>query len=263
METGGTQEKGPDEAGKVVRIPRDWFGPPDELVPFGPRAVEADEAELGNGRNATLAAPLDPNSFWDESSSSIQDVVEAPAGAQGVGGVAGARAVGGVEQRLPARAYRCVPGNIGVREAVAGVVIAVVVGLSVVGWLSGQSSHPPARSVVAAVSGEQANQRLRWFESSATRRVPPRSRSKGTSKRHTDLPTRHSQAVEVVYHPSQVQSVPSPATGNMNSASSTTTESSRSGVTSGATEASAGAPPHSPPAFGAGSALGPISSPDG
>lgn len=258
---------GPDEAGKVVRIPRDWFGPTDQLVPFGPRATEADE-NAGIGSHATVAAPLDPNSFWDESSSSIQDVVEAPARVEGVCEVVGDGAVRGhttVSRPpvFPARAYEIARTAVGVREAAAGIVIAAVIGLSVVGWLAGQPSHRPARSVVPAVSGEQASQPMRWLESSDSHRTPARSIPKTTHKSHPGPAKPHSQVFDVVYHASQTQSVPSPATGGMSSATSTTTQSSRAGAGSGATEASAGAPSHSPPAFGVSSALGPISSPDG
>jgi hypothetical protein len=61
-----------DAVDNVVRFPRDWFGPPEELVPFGPSASPAETVDP--------AAPvaLDPDAFWGENASSIQNVVQVP-----------------------------------------------------------------------------------------------------------------------------------------------------------------------------------------
>lgn len=61
----------------VVRLQRDWLGPPEELVPMGPRAGTAEApVELD-------AASLPPTaaSFWDEDSGSLQAPMQAPADA--------------------------------------------------------------------------------------------------------------------------------------------------------------------------------------
>jgi hypothetical protein len=64
-----------DPADNVVRFPREWLGPREELVPFGPtteppvdRADPADSA-------ANNAAD-----FWGEDSANLQGVVESPTG---------------------------------------------------------------------------------------------------------------------------------------------------------------------------------------
>ena len=55
--------------GKIVRLPRDWLGPREELVPFGPRSAppEADET------------PPSPADFWGEQSAELQSAVRGPA----------------------------------------------------------------------------------------------------------------------------------------------------------------------------------------
>lgn len=62
----------PDPAGNVVRFPRDWFGPREELVPFGPRVSQTGVVDL------EPPAPVRPDDFWGEDSASIHDVLQAP-----------------------------------------------------------------------------------------------------------------------------------------------------------------------------------------
>ncbi len=76
-EAGGHDD---DANANVVHFPRDWFGPREELVPFGPGA----EDELPNGRET--AAPVEivappparAEDFWGETSASIHDAMQAP-----------------------------------------------------------------------------------------------------------------------------------------------------------------------------------------
>jgi hypothetical protein len=60
----------------VVRLPRDWLGPREELVPIGSRADALDRADKDT------ASPLPPaaSSFWGEDSGSVQAAMQAPAG---------------------------------------------------------------------------------------------------------------------------------------------------------------------------------------
>jgi hypothetical protein len=69
-----SQGKGED-AGNVVRLPRDWLGPREELIPFGPAARRAEEAATRAAAEAEvleltprpqLAEPLDctQDDFW-------------------------------------------------------------------------------------------------------------------------------------------------------------------------------------------------------
>jgi len=105
METEDRESEGRTEAqlsGNVVPFPRDWFGPPEELVPFGARtdrsprhaasappgpgqpsgppvAGEAsqpdDQASQPDGRPQTGPA-LRPEDFWE--GAAIQEVIAAP-----------------------------------------------------------------------------------------------------------------------------------------------------------------------------------------
>jgi hypothetical protein len=88
----------------VVRIPRAWFGPPEELVPFGPRAGSAPAAAHSAGPRAASVSTADtetrptsppqaglrtaggletpppprPDAFWSENSAEIHDAVQLP-----------------------------------------------------------------------------------------------------------------------------------------------------------------------------------------
>jgi hypothetical protein len=57
----------------VIRLPRDWLGPPEELVPIGPAArARAAQRELDAGTPPTADA------FWSEDSAALHDAVQAP-----------------------------------------------------------------------------------------------------------------------------------------------------------------------------------------
>lgn len=60
----------------VIRLPRDWLGPPEELVPIGP-AARARAARL----EAEEGAPPAADAFWSEDSAALHDAVQAPRGA--------------------------------------------------------------------------------------------------------------------------------------------------------------------------------------
>src|SRR5579862_2335602 len=66
----------------VVRFPRDWFGPTEDLVPFGPRADElAARAQASGCSSSQRSEDLTPpraDDFWGEGSAAIQHAVLAP-----------------------------------------------------------------------------------------------------------------------------------------------------------------------------------------
>lgn len=255
MEPGEPQENGSEGVGNVVRFPRDWFGPPDELVPFGPRASKANPRSTD-----THAASLDPNSFWDGSSSSFQDVVEAPAanGSQlgrgyrfGCGTavlVARARGAGGAAWEA-----------MGAWKAAAVVVVSLLAGLGGVAWLL-QGPQPRAgQSAIAAVSTWHTPSSVANAPTLMYRRPVIRPRLRTVRKRHPAASPGRTQTVLIVYHAS-TPTVPSPA---QVAQTTTAVQDSGDNTSSGATEASAAPTQSSPPAFGASGALGPMSSPDG
>jgi hypothetical protein len=59
-----------DRAGNVVRFPRDWFGPPDELVPIGRNARPPDPPTPPPARTRTAA------DFWGEESATVHDALQ-------------------------------------------------------------------------------------------------------------------------------------------------------------------------------------------
>ena len=69
-ESGAGQQEGQDN---VVQLPRDWLGPREDLVPFGPRAREAEAAP--EVADATAFAAED---FWGENSESLHTAVRGP-----------------------------------------------------------------------------------------------------------------------------------------------------------------------------------------
>lgn len=62
---------GGDGAENVVRLPRDWVGPPEELVPMGSRA-RAREAEEPTGADTAQAA----DDFWGGGGGAIQSAIQ-------------------------------------------------------------------------------------------------------------------------------------------------------------------------------------------
>ena len=147
-EVGG--EQSPDDPGKnkVIRLPRDWLGPREDLVPFGPSADRdrgseppsgpRDEPDNASGRPpleevAPLAPePVSPDEFWGERSAALQGALDEADRDVVVGDESG-----------PTRRRRRAPA---VAAAAAALVAAALVSLS----LLGQSSSGPGRSRVSA-----------------------------------------------------------------------------------------------------------------
>lgn len=65
----GSNEREDHGVDNVVKFPRDWIGPPEALVPFGP-AADRDEPD----RNVAFG----PDAFWTEDAASLHEAIEAP-----------------------------------------------------------------------------------------------------------------------------------------------------------------------------------------
>ena len=65
IEVGSTREP----SDKVVRLPRDWLGPREHLVPFGQSTPPAADPDL---------AAFAPDDFWGERAAAIHAAVQAP-----------------------------------------------------------------------------------------------------------------------------------------------------------------------------------------
>jgi hypothetical protein len=136
VETRGPQdgEGGAEALGEsnVVRLPRDWLGPRDELVPFGISPQRAPAADL----DPTLT--LQPSDFWGEDSAAIQHALPAPG------------SPAGNELRLP---------RVLIRAALlvaATVVLAAIVGLGTIGFGLTGSSQPTSNGSSAFEFGSLA-----------------------------------------------------------------------------------------------------------
>lgn len=145
-------ERGPHEPGedKVIRLPRDWLGPREELVPFGPSADRQEphgsEPPLGQRDGPDDASarppleevaplspePVSPDDFWGERSAALQGPLDEADRDAVVGDESG-----------PTRRRRRGPV---VAAAAAALVAVALVSLS----LLGQSSSGPGRSRVSA-----------------------------------------------------------------------------------------------------------------
>ncbi len=241
--TGG-ERTGSGQTGNVVRIPRDWFGPKDELVPFGPRASEAVKEEKAR------SGVEDPNRFWGEDAGSVHDVLVAPAVAS--------------EKRRRRSLLLA-----------AAALVAVLAGVGVT-LTTLEGPEPHGAQSLAAPAGHEASGRpspllaLRAVAGSVMERQRASGRAK--ARRVTASPTSptdvafnphegQASANASVYRPQQSQ----PATSVSYSPSQSSTGSAVQSTSPGpATVAST--PPSTQrqqPAFGSSGALGPMSSPDG
>ena len=243
----------------VVRLPRDWLGPREDLIPFG----SASEP----GPSVGLAPTADD--FWGESSAAVQDAVQAPA--------------------VDAERRRTLP-TIGRRTALlvglAGV--AAIVVLAAVFTTGGARPTPrPSPSLSASrVSphvfvGAAAHREV--ASSARALRLAPAHRERPKPVRHKSSSPQHAVATPAVAEPAS--SSGSPVTSSPPTASPVTTASPESPVTTASPEASS--PPSNAaastvasssasnsssgsaqssgnqPALGADGALAPGSSPDG
>lgn len=122
MRDGRHTEAGEQDAqrrGKVVPLPRDWLGPRDELVPFGPRAASL-EADLS--LSGPHQSPPSPADFWGEQSADLQSALQRPVASEDRdGGAAGPQPI-----RVATIGRRAVVGAAAVLAIAAVTLIALV-----------------------------------------------------------------------------------------------------------------------------------------
>ena len=149
----------------VIRLPRDWLGPPEELVPIGPAArARAAQRGIENGTPPTADA------FWSEDSAALHDAVQAPpdAGRERleppvglVPPVAGPHMPDAESPPTPAVAVRW-RGRVSRRWSLVAVpVVALLVVVALIGRTQGPASHPAAsashsRTAASSTSGSLA-----------------------------------------------------------------------------------------------------------
>jgi hypothetical protein len=263
------QGDGPDRRGehgqddedqdKVIRLPRDWLGPRDELVPFGPSAERDDPEDQETASRPDDAPPpeaVSPDDFWGERSASLQGPLEE---------------ADDDSTSEPQRRRAWVVG------AVAAAVVAVTI---LVLSLVGETSGPGKARVDAGVNRAGLPGALPLLpaqRSPASHPTPSRRRRSKTNRNSRSRPA-GALAVNYVSESSSSQGAAagggaSAGTGSSRTESSTTNSTSPSTGPSTSTpeentqppsNSSSGSRPASKaPAFGAGGALGPGHSPSG
>lgn len=252
METGEREGNNAGQASgaeeNVIRLPREWIGPLEDLVPIGSAADDQ-------------GAPTTPDAFWSENSSALHDAVQAPTPPPDVQAV---------EPPPVRRAPRRRPRP---RLVLAGAAAVVVAAVAVIGTLDGPVG-PPARASgehrLAAADVPNPFHRVARQVTTQQLTTPPRDRTRIRSDRRASLRSRQ-PAVHVTGasgEASESALTPSTASSRASDAATTTTPTTSSATPSEPTSGSAhadGTPVTTPiqqPAFGAAGALGPGTSPD-
>lgn len=144
----GDGERGAHRDQNVVRLPREWLGPLDELVPISTTARgRAEDALAGSAE-----APPSASAFWSADSAALHDAVQAPTSQP----APSAASPPPVPATLPGpRTPRLRSGRprrlLAARRRYAAAVVAVLIGLggaAVAGWLD----RPAAGMKVARLS---------------------------------------------------------------------------------------------------------------
>lgn len=242
---------------KVVRLPRDWLGPRDELVPFGPSAehddLKAESASVPDQDEGSSTSPeaISPDDFWGERSASLQGPLDDAEG-----------------DRTSEPQHR----RVRVAGAVAAAAVAVVV---LVLLLVGGTSGPGKPHISAGLNpggAHGASQPLLTQKPAPGHRTPT-SRRRSKMNRSSRSHPSGAVAVKYVRESSSQSATPGggSGTGSSDSASSnTSTNSTSPGGGQSNTSPQPSAPPPSNSSstskthpYGADGALGPGHSPSG
>ena len=259
MTEGRQTEAGEREAharATVVRLPRDWLGPRDELVPFGPRADSQKAVEAVRSDEP----PPSAEDFWGERSAAIHDALQAPADDPAAVGAAGTR--------RPRRSLRTLDRRI-LATAAGTLAVAAIVLLAVSSGFSGPSRPVVgSKAGVAAVFGSGISRLMQLglakLDISAARNLAPRADSRET--RHTQ----HRRSAPKANH-RQAPQLRSPPPVSIDTSHAAATYDATSHVdTTPSYRSVPSAPPSRPAASpaavsptGESGALGPIQSPNG
>jgi hypothetical protein len=193
---------GDTEEENVIRLPRDWVGPPEELVPIGSRA-RAREGRPAEDSARDDVIP-DAGDFWGESAAAVHHVMSAPTETLTAG-----------RPRLRRERIQRPRGQLPrvqlpwVRRRRTAAIAAIVGATAIVAIIGVSEGHgpPPVASATAAAQahaqesatashGDTARQRHRGSRPaarSATRAVPVRAFSERPSAQHVTVRRRHAR----------------------------------------------------------------------
>jgi hypothetical protein len=256
-------------AENVVRLPRDWLGPREELVPIGSRAGAAETPEND-------ALPPTAASFWDEDGGSLQAPMQAPAGPREPAPEVQSRS--GRRRSLPRRRWP-IRSPRGRASAVAGVLAVCAVSvIAVIGSSEGGGPNTGDRTTESAaiITSTGVNRARLTTNASVMSEISAQPRSHHVAKRAarskrprihvTKVRLRHRthRAARPTHGSSEpvqtpVTTTPTPASQPTTPSSSSSSGPSSSPAPGGHTASSSSG--HSS-AFGASGSLGPGSSPD-
>ena len=138
------------EGDNVVRLPRDWLGPREELIPFGPAAYTAEDERLGESRTPPTARDFWGGDGWASAHEAPQAPPACPDQLTTAGGVRPLTGRGGLfarGRRFPGpRAWRPVPARL-LSISVLGLAVTVVLAILV---LRGTAQRSADRGLLAA-----------------------------------------------------------------------------------------------------------------
>ena len=175
----------------VIRLPREWLGPPEELVPVGP-AARARAAQ----RELDAATPPAADAFWSEDSAALHDAVQAPPDPSPeqleppvglVAPLAGRRMP--TLRRLATFRLGLGMGRVPRWSAVVAVPIVALVVMAAIGAHQGPASHPAAPQDSASRSGTAAHQGAAGHGNTPARHASLSKTALGGSATHR-MPTR-------------------------------------------------------------------------
>ncbi len=266
MTEGRQTEAGEREAhprATVVRLPRDWLGPREELVPFGPRADSQNAGEAVRSDEP----PPSAEDFWGERSAAIHDALQAPADDPAAVGAAGTR--------RPRRSLRTLDRRI-LATAAGTLAVAAIVLLAGSSSFSGPSRPAGgSKAAVAAVFGSGISRLMQLglakLDISAARNLAPRAGSRETLRTpHRRSATRTRPSAPKANHRQSPQLRSAPPVSIDTSHAAATYDATSHVETTPTYGSVPSAPPSRPAASpaavsptGQSGALGPIQSPNG
>jgi hypothetical protein len=247
----------------VIRLPRDWLGPPEELVPIGP-AARARAAQ----REAEDGMPPAADAFWSEDSAALHDAVRAPSGAGHkrleppvglVPPVAGLRVPG--VNRLQGLGSLTGGRRVSRWWGLLALLSAALLVVAVIGSTEGPASHPPARNASAsrpfAVAGSPSSSSVSSGNAARERfaaqlktarghaRTRPRARARKTHPAHHRATARRPAKAPAITVTHEASATPTPQTSTQSAVPTTSTTPARS---TASTIASTGSKPATEPA---------------
>jgi hypothetical protein len=231
--TGGEPTQTEDN---VVRLPREWLGPREDLVQIGLQ-------------DATSGAPPAPEDFWGEGSSDLQSALVGPPASAEVPDPGGGASTSGTPRRRDRLRSRPARTPAVIAAATAALILAVVV----ISALGGQRSGPPQPRVAsishrsgASPDGSLSTARVQTADARHLSLKPARARRPRSPARRRSHPA----------HPRPSKSGPTLVASSSGSVTYSSV-SSNSPQTVSNTPAQAASAQPSQPAFGANGSLGP------